>query len=56
LERLQKDVFPYLGGHPLTEVSAPMLLEVLRRVEARGVRETVHSILQACSQVFRYGD
>jgi integrase len=32
-----------------------MLLETLRRVEARGVRETVHSILQACGQVFRYG-
>lgn len=55
LERLEKDVFPYLGARALSEVSAPMLLEVLRRVEARGVRETVHSILQACGQVFRYG-
>lgn len=55
LERLEKDVFPYLGARALSDVSAPMLLEVLRRVEARGVRETVHSILQACGQVFRYG-
>jgi integrase len=31
------------------------LLTTLRRVEARGVRETVHSIAQACGQVFRYG-
>ncbi len=55
LERLRKDVFPYLGGHSLPDISAPMLLTALRRVEARGVRETVHSIQQACGQVFRYG-
>jgi integrase len=55
LERLVKDVFPYLGARPLAEVSAPDLLTTLRRVEARGVRETVHSIAQACGQVFRYG-
>jgi integrase len=55
LERLRKDVFPYVGARALPEVSAPLLLETLRRVESRGVRETVHSILQACGQVFRYG-
>jgi integrase len=55
LERLKKDVFPYVGARALPEVSAPLLLETLRRVESRGVRETVHSILQACGQVFRYG-
>lgn len=55
LERLQKDVFPYVGTLPLADVTAPKLLEVLRRVESRGVRETVHSIQQSCGQVFRYG-
>ena len=55
LERLKKDVFPYVGARALPEVSALLLLETLRRVESRGVRETVHSILQACGQVFRYG-
>ena len=55
LERLRKDVFPYLGALALPEVSAPLLLQTMRRVESRGVRETVHSILQACGQVFRYG-
>jgi integrase len=55
IERLQKDVFPWIGSRPLAEVTAPMLLQTLRRVEARGVRETVHSICQSCGQVFRYG-
>ncbi|MEO6659804.1 MAG: integrase arm-type DNA-binding domain-containing protein [Burkholderiaceae bacterium] len=55
LERLEKDVFPYLGALALTNITAPLLLETLRRVESRGVRETVHSIQQACGQVFRHG-
>jgi integrase len=55
IERLEKDVFPWIGSRPLAEVTAPMLLQTLRRVEARGVRETVHSICQACGQVLRYG-
>ena len=32
-----------------------MLLQTLRRVEARGVRELPHSLMEACSQVFRHG-
>lgn len=55
IERLQKDVFPWLGAKPLSEISSPMLLQTLRRVEARGVRETVHSICESCGQVFRFG-
>jgi integrase len=55
LERLEKDIFPYLGKLTLPQVTAPVLLQSLRRVEARGVRETVHSLQQACGQVFRYG-
>ena len=55
LERLVKDVFPYVGAQALNDIPAPLLLKTLRRVEDRGVRETVHSILQACGQVFRYG-
>lgn len=55
LQRLEHDIFPWLGAQSLASITAPMLLQVLRRVEARGVRETVHSIQQSCGQVFRYG-
>lgn len=55
LERLAKDVFPWLGKLPLAQIGAPMLLQTLRRVEARGARELPHSLLEACGQVFRYG-
>lgn len=55
LERLEKDVCPWIGKLPLTQIGAPMLLQTLRRVESRGVRELPHTLLEACSQVFRYG-
>ena len=55
LERLGKDIFPWLGKLTLSQIGAPMLLQTLRRVEARGARELPHSLLEACGQVFRYG-
>lgn len=55
LIRLEQDAFPYIGALPLGEVTPPMLLEVLRRVEGRGAIETAHRVKQACGQVFRYG-
>lgn len=35
-------------------VTPIQMLEVLRRVEARGVIETAHRALENCGQVFRY--
>lgn len=54
LRRLERDVFPWIGGRPVAEVSAPELLAVLRRIEQRGAVETAHRALQNCGQVFRY--
>ena len=48
-------MFPWLGKLTLSQIGAPMLLQTLRRVESRGVRELPHSVLEACGQVFRYG-
>jgi len=55
MERLEKDVFPYLGQRPIAEIKAPELLAVLRRIEARGALDTAHRIRNHCGQVFRYG-
>lgn len=55
LIRLEQDAFPYIGALPIADITAPKLLEVLRRVESRGAIETAHRIKQACGQVFRYG-
>jgi len=55
IERMEKDLFPYIGRMALPEISAPILLDALRRVEKRGANETAHTLRQTAGQVFRYG-
>ena len=50
-----KDLFPWIGGLPLTRITAPLLLHTLRRIEGRGAHETAHTLRQTAGQVFRYG-
>lgn len=54
LYSLGKDVFPALGDRPVSEIKGKELLDVLRKVEARGVLETAGRLLQRCSSVFKY--
>lgn len=54
MERLEKNIFPFLGDRPIAEVTAPELLSVLRRIEARGAIETAHRVRGICSLFFRY--
>lgn len=51
---LETLAFPWLGGRPIAEITAPELLAVLRRVEARGKLETAQRLKQRCGQIFRY--
>jgi len=54
LQRLEKNIFPWLGGRPIAEIAAPELLTTLRRIESRGALDTAHRAQQNCSQIFRY--
>jgi hypothetical protein len=40
IRRFERDIFPWIGGRPITEVTAPELLAVIRRIENRGALET----------------
>ena len=53
--RMEKDLFPPLGRMKLTDITAPMLLAYLKKVEKRGAKETAHTLRQTSGQVFRYG-
>lgn len=55
IERMEKDLFPYIGKMTLPSITAPVLLDALRRVEKRGANETAHTLRQTAGQVFRYG-
>lgn len=54
INRLQNDVFPMIGHRPITEVDAPLLLDVLRQVEKRGALDMAARLGQLCSQIFRF--
>ncbi len=54
IRRFERDIFPWIGGKPIAEITAPELLSVIRRIENRGALETAHRALSNCGQVFRY--
>ena len=45
---------PHLGARPVADITAPELLQVIRKIEGRGALETAHRALGNCGQVFRY--
>lgn len=49
---LDKDVLPKLGKVPIDAITTPMVLEVLRPIEARGAIETAHRVRQRISEIF----
>jgi len=54
LSRLRRYAFPPLGERPIQAITAPEILDALRRIEAQGHLETAHRVRTLCSQVFRY--
>jgi integrase len=54
MRRLENYIFPWLGSKPISDITAPQILEVIKRIENLNKLETAHRTLQAVSQVFRY--
>ncbi len=54
LRRLEADVFPVVGRRPIAELESPDLLDMLRKVEKRGVHETARRLKQLVGQIFRF--
>lgn len=54
LRRLETDVFPAIGPRPIADIESPELLDMLRKVEKRGVHETARRLKQLVGQVFRF--
>jgi len=52
---LEKDVFPFIGGMPISAIKPRDVLDrAVRKVEARGSIDTAHRAKQICGQIFRY--
>ena len=55
LRCVEKDLFPWIGSMPLVDVTAPVLLVSLQRVEKRGATQLSHDLREWAGQVFRHG-
>ncbi len=54
IRALERDLFPTLGNRPISQISPPELLAVLRKIQTRGAIETAHRAKQVCGQIFRF--
>ncbi len=50
-----RDIYPFIGNKEIASITAPELLAVIRRIEARGHLENAHRALTNAGQVFKYG-
>ncbi len=55
LNRFEADVFPHIGGLPVDDITPPVLLEVIKKVEAREAYDVARRIKQTCGQIYRFG-
>ena len=53
--RLEREVIPRLGDKPLTKITAPTILTVLRHIEQRGTLVVARKVKSHISQIMRYG-
>lgn len=52
---LEKNIFPFIGDRPISEIKPPELLSVLRKIEGRGSLDIAERTKQICGQIFRFG-
>lgn len=53
--RLEREVLPTLGNKPPRKITPPMILDILRRIEARGAPVAARKVRSHISQAMRYG-
>lgn len=51
---MTRNLFPFIGTKPIAEITAPEILALLRKVEARGIISTAHALKYVCSNIMRY--
>ena len=54
LRQLERDLFPWIGNRPMTEIHAMALLVALQKVEEPGAIETAGRVLMLARQVWDY--
>ena len=54
IRRFELYLFPWIGKKPIATITAPQVLEAIKRIEKQNKLDTAHRTLQTAGQVFRY--
>lgn len=54
LRRFETYLFPQIGNKPISDLTAPDIIQCAKRPQNQNKLETAHRVLQATGQVFRY--
>lgn len=55
MQRLEKYIFPKIGRLPIGEIEAPMMFNLVERIQDKDFIETGKRVNSICSMIFRYG-
>jgi integrase len=53
-EWLLSQVYPAIGRRPISQITSPEVVDILKRIEKSGRLETAREVRAICSRVFRY--
>ena len=54
LSLLERNIFPFIGRLPVSDVKPSDLLQAIQRIEKKGNIQTAHRAMMNCGQIFRY--
>lgn len=54
ISRMERFALPYIGNRPISELTAPDILLLVRRVETNSSLDTAHRVQQEIGQIIRY--
>lgn len=54
IERLESNVFPFIGKFQIQQLTPKDILALVQRIEKRGAHEVARRVRGICSQIFRY--
>lgn len=54
LRSLELHIFPYLGNYPISKVTAPIAIDILKPIAAKGTLETVKRLTQRLNEIMTF--
>ena len=51
---LEIHIFPSLGKHPISKITAPLAIDVIKPIAAKGILETVKRLIQRLNEIMNY--